>query len=62
VIDSFGHVVSSLPLGAEGVLVTALPGALPATLYARLGLTLPALLAVLFLILGFWLGRQTVNK
>jgi apolipoprotein N-acyltransferase len=62
VIDSFGHVVSALPLGAEGVLVTALPGALPATLYARLGLTLPALLAILFLILGCWLGRQTVKK
>jgi apolipoprotein N-acyltransferase len=62
VIDSFGHVVSSLPLGAEGVLVTVLPGALPATLYARFGLSLPALLAMLFLILGFWLGRQTVKK
>jgi apolipoprotein N-acyltransferase len=62
VIDSFGHVTALLPLGAKGVLVTALPGALPPTPYARLGLMIPALLAVVFLILGLWLGRQTLTK
>ncbi len=57
-IDSFGHVTASLPLGAQGVLVTNLPGALPPTLYSRFGLVLPALLAGLFFILGLWIGRK----
>jgi apolipoprotein N-acyltransferase len=62
VIDSFGHVTGLLPLGAQGVLVSALPGALPPTLYGRFGLVLPALLAALFLILGLCTGRQTLKK
>ncbi len=37
VIDARGRVVASLPLGVDGKLDAALPGALPATLYARLG-------------------------
>ncbi len=57
-IDSFGHVTALLPLGAQGVLVTNLPGALPPTLYSRFGLILPALLAGLFLIVGLWIGRE----
>ncbi len=57
VIDSFGHVRASLPLGAQGVLVTVLPGALPPTPYARFGLLLPSVLSGLFLIFGILLGR-----
>jgi apolipoprotein N-acyltransferase len=57
-IDSFGHVTALLPLGAQGVLVTNLPGALPPTLYSRFGLVLPALLSGLFLILGLGIGRK----
>jgi apolipoprotein N-acyltransferase len=57
-IDSFGHVTAFLPLGAQGVLVTNLPGALPPTLYSRFGLVLPALLAGLFLVLGLGIGRK----
>ncbi len=60
-IDSFGHVTAMLPLGAQGVLVTNLPGALPPTLYGRFGLILPALLAGLFSILGLVIGRKRVN-
>jgi apolipoprotein N-acyltransferase len=56
VIDGFGHVVASLPLGARGVLVAALPGALPPTLYSRFGLALPAWLAALFIFVG--ISRQ----
>ena len=37
VIDPLGRVVSSLPLGAEGVLDASLPHALGPTLYARIG-------------------------
>jgi apolipoprotein N-acyltransferase len=57
VIDSFGHVTALLPLGAQGVLVTALPGALPPTLFSRLGLALPGLLSTLFLVVGLGIGR-----
>jgi apolipoprotein N-acyltransferase len=57
-IDGFGHVTAMLPLGAQGVLVTRLPGDLPPTLYSRFGLLLPALLAGLSLILGLWIGRK----
>ncbi|MBY0336228.1 MAG: apolipoprotein N-acyltransferase, partial [Acetobacteraceae bacterium] len=50
VVDARGRVRDALPLGARGVLDAPLPGALPATPYARLGewpfaLTVAALLA-----------------
>jgi apolipoprotein N-acyltransferase len=62
VIDSFGRVTASLPLGAEGVLVAALPGALPLTIYGRFGLVIPTLLAALFVILGFALRLRDIKK
>lgn len=37
VVDGYGRLVASLPLGAEGVLDASLPEALPATIYARSG-------------------------
>jgi len=37
VVDPYGQVGASLPLGAEGILDAALPVALPATLYTRYG-------------------------
>ena len=37
VYDARGRVVAALPFGTEGALDVALPGALPATPYARLG-------------------------
>jgi apolipoprotein N-acyltransferase len=54
-IDAFGRVTASLPLGAQGVLVAPLPGNLPATVYAKLGLELPAAMAVLTLLAGLLL-------
>jgi apolipoprotein N-acyltransferase len=51
-IDGFGRVTASLPLGAEGVLVASLPGALPPTLYSRFGLAIPILLASMAILLG----------
>jgi apolipoprotein N-acyltransferase len=51
-IDSFGRVTAALPMGAQGVLVAALPGAQPPTLYSRAGLVLPALLAMFFIVIG----------
>jgi apolipoprotein N-acyltransferase len=37
VVDPFGRIVRSLPLGSEGVLDTALPRPIAATIYARIG-------------------------
>ena len=54
-IDAFGRVTASLPLGSQGVLVARLPGKLPPTVYARLGLEIPAFMAVLTLLAGLLL-------
>lgn len=37
VVDPLGRVISSLPLGTEGVLDASLPRALPRTIYSRVG-------------------------
>ncbi|HMO72892.1 MAG TPA: apolipoprotein N-acyltransferase [Paracoccaceae bacterium] len=49
VIDARGRMLQSLPLGQRGVIDAPLPGALPATPYARRG-GWPAALAVAFLL------------
>jgi len=51
-IDPFGRVTAKLPLGGEGVLVAALPGPLPPTLYSEAGLVVPVVLAILAIING----------
>ncbi len=61
-IDPFGRVTATLPLGGEGVLVAALPGQLPPTLYSKAGLVVPALLAILVIINGMIIsGRPRVK-
>ncbi len=57
VFDPFGRVTAALPMDAQGVLVAALPGALPPTLYARFGLRVPLGLAVLAILAGALLSR-----
>ncbi len=57
-IDAFGRVTASLPLGGEGVLVAALPGNLPPSLYARFGLTIPLTLAILAIIAGMLISNR----
>ena len=52
VFDAFGRVNAALPMDTQGVLVSALPGALPPTVYARFGLTLPLGLAGLAILAG----------
>jgi apolipoprotein N-acyltransferase len=50
VIDPFGRIVRSLPLGSEGILDAALPRPIAATIYARIGdlwLLIAAALALL---------------
>jgi len=51
-IDPLGRVTASLNLGARGVLLAVLPGALPPGLYARLGLIVPGFLAILAVMAG----------
>jgi apolipoprotein N-acyltransferase len=57
-IDPLGRVTSSLPLGAQGVLLAQLPAALPPGLYARLGLVVPAALAASAILAGFLIARR----
>jgi apolipoprotein N-acyltransferase len=51
VIDPLGRIVNSLPLGAEGVLDSRLPAALPPTPYARFGDSA----LIVFLVIGVFL-------
>ncbi len=55
-INAFGHVEASLPLKSQGVLVAPLPGHLPKTLFARLGLELPVMIAVVAVMIGIMLS------
>jgi apolipoprotein N-acyltransferase len=50
--DAFGRELGRLDMRVTGTLVLALPGALPPTLFARLGLLAPGLLALATLALG----------
>jgi apolipoprotein N-acyltransferase len=58
VFDPFGHVVASLPLDSQGVLVAPLPNSLPPTLFSRLGLALPAILAVVAALGGYLIAHR----
>lgn len=52
VIDPFGRVTASMPLGYDGVLVAPIPQAQPETVYARLGLIFPFSLSIVGLLIG----------
>jgi apolipoprotein N-acyltransferase len=56
VVDAHGRVVASLGLDRSGTVVAAIPGALPPTLFSRLGLLAPGMLAILSCGLGWFLG------
>ena len=53
IIDPYGRIIKSLPLGTEGVLDGDLPAALPPPLYARGGVWIPLGLAGILLIAAF---------
>lgn len=57
VIDGYGRITGSLPLGREGVLDASLPRHLPATLYAQFGDVFFACLGVAFMAIG-WFRRN----
>uniref|UniRef100_A0A9E8CJX7 Apolipoprotein N-acyltransferase n=1 Tax=Bosea sp. NBC_00436 TaxID=2969620 RepID=A0A9E8CJX7_9HYPH len=58
VVDAYGRVVASLPLGVEGVLDSGLPRSGPVTLYARWGDSLFAGLLLVFLAFSRFQGRK----
>ena len=51
IIDPYGQILKSLPLGTEGVIDGDLPSALPPTPYAKAGVWIPIGLALLLLII-----------
>ena len=57
VIDARGAVVASIPLGEAGYMDAELPGALPATPYARIG-DLPLVLLLLAVAFGIFATRR----
>ncbi len=63
IIDAYGRVVESLGLNRQGVMVGQVPGLLPRTPSARLGLAGPGLLAFLCALAGLGLGttRQILD-
>jgi apolipoprotein N-acyltransferase len=58
-IDPYGRIIESLPLGTEGTLDAFLPNALDLTLFARIGLAAPTGLIVLMLICALVATRFT---
>ncbi|MBE7209889.1 MAG: apolipoprotein N-acyltransferase, partial [Gluconacetobacter diazotrophicus] len=56
--DAYGHPLGRLGWGRAGALVVAVPGALPPTLFARLGLWMPAALCLLLGGTGMALRRR----
>ena len=62
VFDARGVETRRIGLDRQGVLVEALPGALPPTLFARFGLFIPGGIAALLLVAGFTRWRRVVSK
>ncbi len=58
VFDARGREVSRTELGQNGVLRAPLPAPRDPTPFARLGLAVPGMLALLILLLGWWSGRR----
>ncbi|MBR0669223.1 apolipoprotein N-acyltransferase [Roseomonas hellenica] len=58
VFDARGREVASLALGAMGVVAAPLPAPAAPTFFARIGLALPALLALLAIVAGAVLARR----
>jgi apolipoprotein N-acyltransferase len=62
VIDPFGRILTSVPLGQENALTSALPRALPPTLFARSGFA-PAILLILSgLLASLWTRRKLLPQ
>ncbi len=62
VFDGFGHEVARRGMNETGVVIAALPGALPPTAFGRFGLWIPGLLALLTLALGATIGLKLHHR
>jgi apolipoprotein N-acyltransferase len=60
VVDGYGRVVGSLPLGSDGVLDTGLPRAIGSTTFSRVG-NLPALVSMVLCLVLAGMGRMRRN-
>ena len=61
VFDARGRRLAYLPSGATGTLTLPLPGPVAAPPFARVGLLLPGLLALLCMLPGLWLGLRSAG-
>jgi apolipoprotein N-acyltransferase len=61
-IDAFGRVIVAVPQNRQVVLLAALPGALPPTIYARFGLWLVFWLGFFSILSGIALSRRRVFR
>lgn len=62
IIDPVGRITGLLPLGARGVLDGALPVALPATIYGKVGNTVPFLMIMLIIAVAFTMRCVDTRK
>jgi apolipoprotein N-acyltransferase len=60
--DGRGHELGRLPMNVADTLVLNLPGARPATSFARWGLVIPGLLAIAFLGAGYGLAQRRILR
>ncbi|MBA4098716.1 MAG: apolipoprotein N-acyltransferase [Rhodospirillum sp.] len=61
-VDPFGRVIASLPLGTEGTLDVLLPAPLAPTLFSRTGLLLPVALVLVALAIGVGLIMRGTQR
>jgi apolipoprotein N-acyltransferase len=61
-VDPFGRVIASLPLGTEGALDVLLPAPLAPTLFSRTGLLVPAVLVLVALAIGVGLIMRGTQR
>jgi apolipoprotein N-acyltransferase len=59
--DAHGHELGRIGMGEQGVLLVALPGALPPTLFSRFALWIPLCLALAILFAGMSLTGRRLN-
>lgn len=62
IVDPVGRITGLLPLGARGVLDGALPAALPATIYGKVGNTVPFLMIMLIIAVAFTMRCADTRK
>ena len=60
--DAYGHELGRIGMNRAGSLTVPVPGELPPTLFARIGLVLPGMLSTVVLVAGLSTGRRRVRN